>query len=129
MDSAAELGSNRFAAILESISNDTKSDITIYTPSGKAIRSTTPEIFDRMVIGSRINEDAYYYIMYRNQRFYIHQERIGKNSFYSLYAPIRNDNGKVIAIISVPYTGQDQDFKQDALFHAAPIIDLKEFPQ
>ena len=77
-----------------------------------------------MVIGSRINEDAYYYIMYRNQRFYIHQERIGKNSFYSLYAPIRNDNGKVVAIICVPYTGQDQDFKQDALFHAATIINI-----
>ena len=58
MESSSELHSNRFGNALESISNDTKSDITVYSPSGKVIRSTTPEIFDRMVIGSRINEDA-----------------------------------------------------------------------
>ncbi len=122
--SSAELGSSRFGNILESISNDTKSDITVYSPSGKAIRSTTPEIFDRMVMGSRINEDAYYAIRYMNQMFYIHSERIGKDNFYSLYAPIINEDGEPIAIISMPYTAQDLDFKQDALFHAATIINI-----
>lgn len=122
--STSELSTNRFGYILESISNDTKSDITVYSPAGQVIRSTTPEIFDRMVIGSRINEDAYYYIKYRNKMFYIHSERIGKDTFYSLYAPVINETGKTIAIISVPYTGQDLDFKQDALFHAATIINI-----
>lgn len=124
MESSSELHSNRFGNALESISNDTKSDITVYSPSGKVIRSTTPEIFDRMVIGSRINEDAYYYIRYRNQMFYIHSERIGNDNFYSLYAPIINDTGQTIAIISVPYSGKDLDFKQDALLHAATIINI-----
>ena len=124
VSSTAELYTNKFNSILESISNDTKSDITIYTPSGKVIRSTTPEIFDKMVLGSRINEDAYYYIRYRNQRFYIHSGRVGNETFYSLYAPVINEAGKTIAIIGVPYTGQDMDFKQDALFHAATIINV-----
>ena len=122
--SSSELSTNRFGHILESISNDTKSDITVYSPSGRVIRSTTPEIFDRMVMGSRINEDAYYHIRYRNKMFYIHSERIGKDTFYSLYAPVINERGQTIAIISVPYTDQDLDFKQDALFHAATIINI-----
>lgn len=110
--------------MLEDISSNTKSDITVYTPGGKVFRSTTPEIFERMVIGSRMNEDAYYYIKFRNQRFYIHPERTHNNTFYLLYAPVFNEKGSMIAIICVPYTGQDLDFKQDAFFHAAAIINI-----
>ena len=30
------------------------------TPAGKVFHSTTPEVFEKMVIGSRIDEDAFY---------------------------------------------------------------------
>lgn len=122
--STAELNSQKFSHIIENIGNDTKSDITIFTPSGKVLTSTTPEVFEKMVIGFRINGEAYYNIRYRNQRFYIHTEKIFSNTFYSLYAPIINAEGNMIAIIGVPYTAENFDFKQDALFHAATIINL-----
>ena len=122
--STSELNSQKFSNIIESIGNDTKSDITIFTPSGKVLTSTTPEVFEKMVIGFRINGDAYYNIKYRNQRFYIHEEKILNKVFYSLYAPIINAEGNMVAIIGVPYTAENFDFKQDALFHAATIINL-----
>lgn len=122
--STAELNSQKFNNIIEAIGNDTKSDITIFTPSGKVLTSTTPEVFEKMVVGLRINGDAYYNIKYRNQRFYIHTEEILNKVFYSLYAPVINAEGNMIAIIGVPFTAENFDFKQDALFHAATIINL-----
>lgn len=124
MTSTAELGSREFSSIMERIGNDTKSDITLYNPNGKVLRSTTPEVFERMVIGSRMNEEAYYNIKYRNQRFYIHPEQFGGSKYYSLYAPLINSAGKLIAIICAPYTEQNYDFKQDAMFHAASIVNI-----
>lgn len=119
-----DLATQEFTASMENIGATTKSDISLYTPGGKVFKSTTPEVFDKMVIGSRINQKAYYNIKYQNQRFYISSEQMAGNNYYSLYAPLFNAGGKMIAIISVPYTDSNYDFNKDALFHAAAIINI-----
>lgn len=113
-----------FTASLENIGNTTKSDITLYTPSGKVFLSTTPEVFERMVIGSRINEEAYYNIKDRHQRYYVHREKIADFEYWALYAPIFNDSGQIVAIAEVPYTDRNFDFRREAFFHAALITNL-----
>ena len=123
-DDYHQLNSRDFTDQMNEIGNMTKSDINLYTPSGKIFKSTTPEIFDRSIFGSRINQNAYYNIVYRNQRFYIDREQFAGHRFYSLYAPIFNSEGKMIAILNAPYTDQGYDFKRDAFFHSATIINL-----
>lgn len=113
-----------FAAALENIGNTTKSDITLYTPAGKVFRSTTPEVFERMIIGSRLDQHAFHNIRHLNQRFYIHRENIDGYSYWSMSAPVFNDNGDLIAIISTPYTDRNYDFRREAFFHAALIVNL-----
>lgn len=111
-------------ASLENIGNTTKSDITLYTPEGKVFHSTTPEVFEKQILGSRINEEAFHNIKYMNQRFYIHRERIADFSYWMLYAPIFNDNREILAIISTPYTDRNYDFRREAFSHAAIIVNL-----
>ncbi len=119
-----ELATQEFGVFLKNICNTTKSDITLYTPEGKVFRSTTPEVFEKMIIGSRIDEEAYHNICKLNQRFYIHRETIADYSYWALYAPIFNDNQELLAIICVPYTTQNYDFRREAFFHASLIISL-----
>ena len=119
-----DLNTAEFAAVMENIGNTTKSDITLYTPDGKVFRSTTPEVFEKMIIGSRIDETAYYNICHLNQRFFIQQERITDYRYWVLYAPIFNDSGQLVAITGVPYTDRNFDFRREAFFHAALIINL-----
>ena len=119
-----ELMNQETSAALENIGNTTKSDITLYTPEGKVFHSTTPEIFEKQILGSRINEDAYRNIKYNNQRFFIHREKIANYSYWMLYAPLFNDNREMIAILCIPYTERNYDFRREASFHAALIINL-----
>lgn len=119
-----DLNTQEFTASLENIGNTTKSDITLYTPGGKVFRSTTPEVFERMIMGSRLDEEAYHNIRDLHQRFFIHREKITDFSYWALYAPVFNDNGQIIAIIGVPYTDRSFDFRREAFFHAALIINL-----
>lgn len=119
-----ELLSTDFDAELDNIGNIIKSDISLFTPGGKVFRSTTPEVFEKHLMGSRIKEKAFYNIRNLNQRFYINKEKIADYSFWSLYAPLLNDKGEIIAIISIPYTGSSYDFRREALFHAALLINL-----
>lgn len=113
-----------FASALENVGNSTKTDITLYTPEGKVFRSTTPEVFEKMILGSRIDQEAFDNIMYHHQRYYIHREKIDGYSYWAMYAPIFNDNREIIAIVCAPYTDSNYDFRREAFFHAALIINL-----
>ena len=119
-----DLTTPEFRNIMESIANTTKSDVTFYTPEGKMFRSTTPEVFEKMILGSRIDQDAYYNICNLNQRYFIHREKITDYSYWALYAPVFNDNQELIAIVCVPYTDTNYDFRREAFFHASLIINL-----
>lgn len=119
-----DLNAPDFAAAVEDISNTTRSDITLYTPSGKVFRSTTPEVFEKMMLGSRMNQKAYYNIRFKAQRFYICNEKIAGSRFYSLYAPLYNEKGTIVAILNSPYTDQNYMFRHDAFFYSAIIFNL-----
>jgi signal transduction histidine kinase len=118
------LNTPEFTAQLENIGNTTKSDISIFTPGGKVFKSTTPEVFERMIMGSRLDEEAYHNIRDLHQRFFIHREKVTDFSYWALYAPIFNDNGQMVAIISVPYTDSNFDFRREAFFHGALIFNI-----
>ncbi|MBQ7898500.1 MAG: cache domain-containing protein [Bacteroidales bacterium] len=119
-----EMSTQAFAASLNDISNATKADITLYTPGGKVFRSTSPEVFEKLILGSRIDQEAFYKIRNRNQRFYINRESVAGYHYWALYAPLFNERGDMIAIMSIPYTDRNYDFRSEAFFHAALIINL-----
>ena len=117
-----DLRSQAAKTAVEIAGNDLKCDITLYTPDGRMVLSTTPEIYDRMVAGCRIAEEAYYSIVLQHRRFSIELERMGNRRFYALYAPVLNADGDMVAIASSPYTDQSYDFENEALVHIASII-------
>ena len=117
-----DLTSLQFAELLNDVSNTTKSDITLYTHEGKAFRSTSPEIFENRILSSRINNNALYNIQSRCKRFYILEEKVEDYDYWTLYAPLLNNKGEIVAILCVPYTDTDYDFMKESFFHAALII-------
>ena len=118
----SDLRSTAARAALEAVGNDLKCDITLFTPDGRMVLSTTPEVYDRMVAGCRLSEDAYYSIVLAHRRYSILPERLGSRRYYALYAPVMNADGDMAAIVSTPYTEQSFDFENEALVHILSII-------
>ena len=96
----------------------------MYTPEGKVFYSSTPDVFDKMILGNRISQNAYHSIRHLNQRFFIGQESISNFTYWVLYAPVMNANREITAIVSSPYTEGDYDFRREAFFHAALLINI-----
>ena len=119
-----DLRSQAARSVVEMAGNDLKCDVTLFTPDGRMILSTTPEIYDRMVTGCRIPEDAYYSIVLEHRRYDMLVERMGNRRYYALYAPVLNADGEMIAIVSTPYTEQSYDFENEALVHIFSIITI-----
>ena len=111
-------------ATLEDISKTTKSDITLYSPDGRIFYSSTQEVFDKMILGNRMDRVAFHNIRHQHQRFYINREQVAGYRYWSLYAPIINSSGDIIAIACVPYTLGDHDFRREASMHAALLVNI-----
>ncbi len=106
------------------LSNTAQVDINIYGADGLLLRTTRGEIFDRYLMGSRMNHVAFQQIAFNNKKQFINREKIGNLTYYSLYAPLFNLDGKLIAIVNIPYFSRQADFRKDASSIIATIINI-----
>jgi len=124
MSGPEEMLTSDFAAALREISSSTDSDLNIYTPQGRLLLSSSPDIRDRLLAGSRLEPVAFRSIMLSHQRYCILKQNDSRRDYHTLYAPIFNGAGNTVAIVASPYMSRDNDFTRDAIFHAATIISL-----
>jgi len=117
-----EMGSGPVVQSVEAVGNNLRCDITLFDISGRVLMSTTPEVYDRMILGHRLHHDAFREIIYGYKRFYMHRERVGRRPFYALYAPVFNSSGRMIAIVSSPFTDLTHDFESEAILHIATVV-------
>jgi signal transduction histidine kinase len=106
------------------LSNTAQVDINVYTPEGMLLRTTRSEIFDSYLLGTRMDPEAYNEIVYNNKKQFINRERLGNLDYYSLYAPLFNVDGKLIAIVNIPYFSRENSFRSDASSIIAAIINI-----
>jgi len=109
---------------MNTLSNAAQVDINLYRNDGMLLRTTRSEIFDRYIQGGRMNNLAFKEIVVNNKKLFINKEKIGELSFYSLYAPLFNSEGTLIAIINIPYFSREGDLRKDATSIIAAIINI-----
>jgi len=99
-------------------------DINLYSSAGFLIRTTQPEIFDRSILGKRMDDRAYIEIVKNNKKEFVHKEKIAGVEYNSLYAPLYNQDGALIAIVNIPYFSQWANMRSDASSIIATIINI-----
>ena len=109
---------------VENVGSSLRCDITLFDVSGRMVFSTTPEVYERMVLGQRLDQAAFYNIVHANKRYFIQKERAGRRSFYAMYAPVFNSSSEMVAILSAPFTDTTQDFESEAVRHIATVITI-----
>lgn len=124
VESPSDIGTQQTVAAVEGVGNNLRCDITIFDTSGREVMSTTPEVYDRMILGTRLEPSAYNHIIYGHDRYYIHQEKVGRRRFYAIYVPLFNSGGTMIGIASAPFTDLTHNFETEAVLHIASVITI-----
>ncbi|MBP3203566.1 MAG: cache domain-containing protein [Bacteroidales bacterium] len=124
VDGPEDIGTSEVAQAVEMVGNNLKCDITLFSTSGQVVMSTTPEVYERMILGHRLDDKAMDNILYGHKRFYMNRERVGRRSYYALYAPVLNSDGRMVAIISSPFTNITGDLETEAILHIATVITI-----
>lgn len=111
-------------SLIESVCSTTNSDITIFSSDGSMLMSSTPHLYSRMLLDSRIDGAAFDNIIYRNRRYYIHKEKYGPRKYYCMYAPLFGAQGDVVGILCTPYADDTYSFEEDAVSHSMAIVSV-----
>ena len=124
VESAADLQTVAIRTEVDNVGSNLRCDISLFDVSGQETFSTTQEVYDRMILGLRLDQNAYHAIIHGNDRYYIQKERVGRRSFYAMYAPVFNSNSRMVAILSSPFTDVTQGFEAEAAWHIATVITI-----
>lgn len=119
-----ELNTPELFGAMENVSKVIQTDINLYDTHGGLIRSTKPEIFEQFLMGKRMNDKAFREIVYNKALRYTTVEDIMDMNYYSVYAPLFNGDGDLVAIVNVPYFSRSKDVNDATSSTIATIINL-----
>ena len=123
-DSYSELSAAEILSVINDISRSAQMDINIYDPKGRLIHTTKPEVFNEYLLSTRMNSEAFYELAINKRTQVMQEEHISALSYYSLYTPVYNSDGRLIAIANIPYFISETNFEYDTSPIVAAIINL-----
>lgn len=111
------------AAITE-VSGISGTDVSLYDTKGSLLTSTKPEIYEQLIAGKRMNHKAFREICLNRSTSYMTVETLAGMTYYSLYAPLFNSDGDMVAIVNIPYTKQTGDVRETAVSTISTIANI-----
>lgn len=102
-------------------------DINLYDLEGNLRTSSLPLPYNRGIVGTKMDPQAYYHINKQKEVQYFKEEHIGTLSFVSNYVPVIDENGREYAYLNIPYFTSQSKLKQEIANFLVTIINLNAF--
>lgn len=119
-----EINTPELFGAMDEVAGMMQVDINLYDTHGGLIRSTRPNVYEQFLMGKRMNNDAYKEIYYNRALRFITVESVAGMNYYSVYAPMFNADGDLVAIINIPYFSRNVDVNESNISTIATIINL-----
>jgi two-component system nitrogen regulation sensor histidine kinase NtrY len=120
----SQVQSMEFFNAMDDLSKVIRTDINLYDTHGGLIRTTQPDIYEQFLMGKRMNGNAYHEIAHNNALKYTTMEEVAGMKYFSVYAPLFNNQGSMVAIINLPYFSRSADMLSASSSMIATIINI-----
>lgn len=104
---------NNLNNLLINISNTFYIDVNLYDPQGNLLATSRPEIFEKGLIGTKMNSRAYGALVNEMRAQVIHNEKIGNLDYISAYIPLKNKDNELLAYINLPYFTRQEELTRE----------------
>ncbi|MCK4661878.1 MAG: HAMP domain-containing histidine kinase [Bacteroidales bacterium] len=111
-------------SLLIKFSNVFYTDINLYDINGNLITTSRDEIFNKGLIGKKMNSEAYFQLANKQKAKYIHNESIGNLKYLSAYVPFVNNENKLLAYLNLPYFSKHSLLKKEVSTIVIAIINI-----
>lgn len=102
-------------------------DINLYDLEGNLKSSSLPLPYNRGIVSTKMDPQAYYHINKQKEVQYFKEEHIGSLSFISNYVPVIDEDGREYAYLNIPYFTSQSKLKQEIANFLVTIINLNAF--
>lgn len=119
--------SNYLTSLLRTYSNTFYVDINLYDLDGDLLASSRPQVFERNLVGKKMNPQAYQKLAYYDMPRYIHNEEIGSLEYQSAYVPLYNNDNQCIAYLNLPYFTKQKALKKEIYTIAMVFVNIYVF--
>jgi signal transduction histidine kinase len=110
--------------LLVKYSNVFYADINLFDPSGNLVATSRPEVFEKGLIGKKIDPVAYYELAYNKRSQFIHNEKIGRLSYLSGYIPLLNHDNQLIGYLNIPYFTRQEELMHEVSNLVVGIVNV-----
>ncbi len=113
--------------LVEEISDIHGVDVNVYDLNGNLLVSSQKDVYTKGVLSNKIDPQAFYHLSRLRQKQHVQKERVADLSFMSIYAPVRDDDGRVYAYLGIPYFTSQLELTQEISNFLVTIINLNAF--
>lgn len=98
---------------LNNLARDQGADVNIYNTNGSLIASSQLDLLNQGLLSKNMDRTALLALKYNDMNNFIQLDHIGELSYQSLYAPIRDKHGHVIAYMNIPYYASGKELEDE----------------
>ncbi len=102
-------------------------DVNVYSLNGDLYVSSEANVYNKGVLSKKMDPGAFYHLSRMRQVQHAQEEKIGNLSYLSIYAPVRDEEGKVYEYINIPYFTSQRELNQEISNFLVTIINLNAF--
>lgn len=100
------------------------SDINLFDPDGNLLATSRSDLFDKGILGRKMDPRAYNKMVTERQAEFIHPENVGNLTFLSAYVPFVNAQNKLLAYLNLPYFTRQNVLRNDVTTLVVAIINV-----
>jgi len=113
--------------LLTKFSNVFYVDMNLYDLDGRLLASSRSQVFQKDLISTRMDPEAYYELAIEQQPQHIHDEKIGNMSYHSAYVPFYNDQKQKLAYLNIPYFTRQKALQKEIYTIVMVMINIYVF--
>ncbi|HZI53673.1 MAG TPA: HAMP domain-containing sensor histidine kinase [Chitinophagaceae bacterium] len=102
-------------------------DVNVYDLNGDLQVSSEASVYAKGVLSKKMDPIAFYRLSRLYQVEHVQEEHIANLSYLSIYAPVRDKEGKVNAYLSIPYFTSQPELEQEISNFIVTVINLNAF--
>ncbi len=102
-------------------------DVNVYDLNGDLRVSSGSNVYTNGVLSNKIDPIAFYHLNRLHQVEHVQNEKIASFSYISIYAPVRDNEGKEYAYLSIPYFASQPELNQEISNFIVTVVILNAF--
>ncbi len=113
-----------FSYILRRMSVIFQTDISLYDTEGNLAGSSQMKLFDEGLMSRKMSPESYYHLAIRQSIEHIQDEKIGELEYLSAYCSLRNNEGKLLGYLNIPYFSRQSELEKEISSILSAIINI-----